>query len=1019
MGSHAERRLITCLFVDVVGSTDLTARLGPERMKRALEEAFGKIRDIMIERGGTIEKYAGDAVLVLFGVPVSHTDDPERALRAGEACALRARQTDPHDFTLTIRVGIETGDALVDMEAVGAQRQQMAIGTCVNVAARLQQAAEPGEVVVGPGCHEATAHVAEFESLGPRQLKGLGALPVWKLLHVVGARPGPPLPFVGRREELERLRSAYAQARDGRATLALVFGPPGQGKTRLVEEFVGGVRSNVHLLEARCRPGGEIGSWTPLKQLLSGDVPEATAEAVSARVDALIDDLDERARVATPLCHSAGLLVDGRLLTLGPFERDQEVAYAWQRYLWALGRERPVVLWIENVHWGEPHLVRLVDRLTLGVQMPLLVLMTGRPEFAGTTVLRPTEDRVFLEMERLDPASAVALGRSAGATDDRAIERADGHPLFIIELARSRRVSDGELPLTVQAAIGARLDELAPSDREILQRAAVIGETFTVRDATLLGERDPAEVTGTLARLAHLRYLHPLGQAYRFHHILVRDLAYARLPVAERMRLHARYAQEAADPEDAEELAHHWWEALHPPDAEWVWEGAPEREQMRRVALHAHLAAGRRLSDRFERERALEIYRRVLALARDQIEVAEIETAIGFAYARDGLGDEAWEHRLRAIAAYRQAGATPPATLYGDLLEPPTQRWGFFRTLPPEGLVVRLLQEGLQVARMTQDTQSLARLLVQHAHFAPYDPAIANEALRQAEMSPDPRRFAEVFQYAAAVFIQAGKPELAGAAYERMDRLVEAGGRITDELDALMWRALLAFIAGDLARADALADRLLAASASSNVHWRTHAKGTKGLVLLGRGDWSGVEEIARDTDALVTNHPGVPFCLIAAAASAYGATAGLLARKPLPDALPAFVERCVPESAPVRASLLLLPHSMTGRGTLDPLAFESWRPHQRLWDRQVWDPMGVTLAIALTMLDRWDDLEAPLRHLEEVAHNGGRFCGALASAIREEMTAAAGGPRPTHTTLRDLGYVGLSELLSFQSLTRS
>jgi len=203
-----ERRLITSVFIDVVGSTDLTVTLGPERMKAALDQAFGELRGIIEREGGTVEKYIGDAIYALFGAPLTHSDDPERALRAAAGARAWAAARSAADDPFGVRIGLETGDAIVDLAAAADTKQQMSVGAVVNTAARLQQRAEPGQVLVGPVAHEATSEHASFTSLGTIELKGLGAIEVW-LLDEVGAGAGRHrLPFVGREAELELLHLA-------------------------------------------------------------------------------------------------------------------------------------------------------------------------------------------------------------------------------------------------------------------------------------------------------------------------------------------------------------------------------------------------------------------------------------------------------------------------------------------------------------------------------------------------------------------------------------------------------------------------------------------------------------------------------------------------------------------------------------------------------------------------------------------------------------------------------------------
>jgi len=229
---RAERRLVTCLFVDIVGSTDLTLDLGPERMKRLLDRAFGAIASSITERGGTVEKYVGDAIFALFGAPVAHADDPERALRAADAFVSWTRAA---RAPVAVRVGIETGEAVVDLDGLAA-RQRMVLGACMNLAARLQQRAAPGEILVGPGCYAATTDTAVFEELGLRPLKGFGEVEVRRLERMTDT-PRPEPAFVGREPEMDALRSAFARAAAGHATLVVVRGAPGLGKTRLANEF--------------------------------------------------------------------------------------------------------------------------------------------------------------------------------------------------------------------------------------------------------------------------------------------------------------------------------------------------------------------------------------------------------------------------------------------------------------------------------------------------------------------------------------------------------------------------------------------------------------------------------------------------------------------------------------------------------------------------------------------------------------------------------------------------------------
>ena len=783
-----ERRVVTALFVDVVGSTTLTLELGPERVKRALDRAFNELATLIAAEGGTVEKYIGDAIHALFGVPATHPDDPQRAVRAAHACvawAAAARSSVP----LAVRAGVETGEAIIDLAATETERQQMSIGACVNVAARLQQAAEPGQVVVGPTCREATAGMAEFVGLGEVELKGLGRLPAWRLVALARPHAAGRVPFVGREADLALLRLAYARARAGRGVLALVSGPPGQGKTRLVEEFLAGLGAEPRVVKARCRPAGETEAATALRQLVTSESAATSIETLAAGLAALLPDVTERHRVATALGHSAGLVVSRELAGLPVGQRQDEIVNGWRRYLGALTRAGPVVVWIEDLHWADGEVVQLLDRLTLGAAMPLLVVATARPELAAQGGLRPGGDRFFLALDALDDGTARMLARHAGSGDASGIERAEGNPLYVIELARARSLGVArDVPLTLNGVIGARLEELTPHDRDLLQCAAVVGETFAAQDVALLSGRDPPEVAGALERLAERLYLHPAPGGYRFHHALVRDVAYGRLTTADRMRLHARYARDGVRPEDVEVLAHHLWEAAGPADAEWVWEDSPDLPGLRQAALRAHLLASERYADRAAHARAVDTCRRALRFAGDPEDIARVEQAIAGACAAGGDADDAWAHYLRARDVHRDAGTAPPAGLYPSLLELPVYTSGMFRRPPADGVVDALLREGEDVARRARDDASLVRLLALDAYRS-HDPAQLVEALRLSEGLGDAAPLASCLGHAAILQNRVGDFAMAERLYERLDALGPASAPADRRLE---FRAILA-----------------------------------------------------------------------------------------------------------------------------------------------------------------------------------------------------------------------------------
>jgi class 3 adenylate cyclase/tetratricopeptide (TPR) repeat protein len=989
-----ERRVVTALFIDVVGSSTLTVDLGPERAKRMLDRAFREFSAIIAREGGTVEKYAGDAIHALFGAPTAHADDPQRALRAAHACLEGAAARPDGEVGFAVRVGIETGEAIVDLVATDQERQQMSVGTCVNVAARLQQLAEPGQALVGPTCREAAGDAAEFDSLGEVDLRGLGRVRAFRLTAPIAARGGSRLPFVGREGDLGLLALAYRRMQTGRGVLALVTGPPGQGKTQLVEEFVSRLGSEVRLLVARCRPPGEAGAASPLRELVLTGAATGGPEGPTPGAWAAV-------------AHSAGIDASDELGRLPLAERQDEVVSGWRRYLAGLASARPLVVWVEDVHWADAEVVRILDRASAGVEARILVVATARPEFADRGGLRPGGDRFFIALDGLDGDAALALAHEAGSAEDSVIERAEGHPLFVIELARSRSTNaERGLPVTLQSVIGARLDELPVPDRELLQRAAVAGEQITAPAAALLSGRDTAEVAAALERLADLLYLQATPGGYRFHHGLVRDVAYGRLSVAERMRLHARYARDGLPPDDVEGRAHHLWEALGPPDAAWVWEGSPELAELRGLAWEAHRAAGRRHADRFATEAAIGAYRRALRFAAGPPERALVQHAAGAVLAADGRGDAAWAHYLEALDFYRQA-STPPPELYADLAELAVWTPGMFQEAPDPATVDRLVDEGEARARQAGAAPALARVLMTRA-LRRGGTAPVEETLRLCDAAADPRPFAPVLLLLAALQVRSGEFTGASRTFGRIDRLIAAGVRV-DQADE--YRTLLTLHTGSPALAEECAARFLASNASRGPHLRTHAHREHAHVLLARGDWRRLLGLADEVERIVQNSPGTAFCYAVTTARAFAAVAlTLLGRRSDAEAWLHRAEERLTAVFFRHEEVVLLAYGALGRrqeaggliGAIreraEPIPHFLWRTH----------------AVVLTMLEQWDDLDEPLAALEPAAAGGSAYLRALATAIREERDAARGGPSPGHATLRALGFAGWSALLRYR-----
>jgi class 3 adenylate cyclase/tetratricopeptide (TPR) repeat protein len=520
-----QRKTVTVLFCDVTGSTALGESTDPEALRALLARYFERMKGIVESHGGTVEKFIGDAVMAVFGVPRVHEDDALRAARA--ACAMRdALPT----LGVQARIGLDTG------EVVTGTQERLATGDAVNVAARLQQAAPPGEILIGPQTFELVRDAADAEPVAPLELKGKSRpIPAYRL---VSANESPErrheMVFVGRARELAGLRHAWQRAcEERRVELVTVVGDAGVGKSRLTAELLSaaGARS----VAGRCLPYGKGITYWPIIEVINqlGALPSDPAAASSIR--SLLGDTGVRTS-------------------------SEEIAWAFRKLL----EERaPLICQFDDVQWGEDAFLDLIEHLALlSTGAPILVLCLARREL---TERRPNWP-VALQLEPLSEADVQALipQRLTDRLRDRIVRASGGNPLFVTEMVAMAAETDGEVavPTSLRMLLSARLDQLATPERSVLERGAVEGEIFHRGAVRALSGN--GHVTPGLASLVRKGLIRPdvaqlpHDDAFRFRHLLIRDAAYDALPKATRATLHERFAdwldQHCADLVELDEL---------------------------------------------------------------------------------------------------------------------------------------------------------------------------------------------------------------------------------------------------------------------------------------------------------------------------------------------------------------------------------------------------------------------------------------------------------------------------------
>jgi class 3 adenylate cyclase/tetratricopeptide (TPR) repeat protein len=533
--SREVRKIVTVLFCDVTGSTALGERLDPEATRKVMSRYFETARGILERHGGRVEKFIGDAVMAVFGIPQVHEDDALRGARA--ALELRDAVTE-----LRLRIGVNTG------EVVAGTGETFVTGDAVNVAARLEQAAEPGTVLLGEQTYRRVRNAVEADRVEPIDAKGK-AVPIvsYRLVRVLEDAPSFPRrldsPFIGREQELAQLEQAFARAAGDRSCqLVTVLGPPGIGKSRVGYEFAGGLGDRAMVVRGHCLSYGDGITYWPLVEMLRD------LGAPSDVVARLETEPDAR-RIVNDVFAGVGLAESA--------PRPEETSRAVRKLFEAFARKLPLVVLLDDIHWGEPTFLDLVDHVAdLSREAPILLLCLARSDLLDTrpgwAAGKRNATTLLLDPLSQDEAEALMASLSDTSIDEAVRERisaaADGNPLFVEQILAmlSDEGAEGDplVPPTIQALLATRLDRLEPAERTLLECASVVGKEFWLRAIAELGGEPaalPALVRKELIR-PHRSTVFSSDDAYRFRHQLIRDAAYEAIPKERRARLHERFA---------------------------------------------------------------------------------------------------------------------------------------------------------------------------------------------------------------------------------------------------------------------------------------------------------------------------------------------------------------------------------------------------------------------------------------------------------------------------------------------
>ena len=892
-----ERKLATVLFADLVGSTELAGGQDPERVRALLDRFYDAMAAEVGRAEGTVEKFVGDAVMAAFGAPVAHEDDAERALHV--ALGMQRRMAELFSGRLALRIGVNTGDVVVGQPREGSS---FVTGDAVNVCARLEQAAAPGEILVGERTVAAARGAFEFAEPVRVEAKGKpGGVVCRRLVRALSLmRPrglgGLQPVFVGRGGEIVQLQQAYRQVvAVGRPLLVSVVGEAGVGKTRLVGEFwrwLSGQPEQPRLRSGRCLPYGHGITYWPLGDvlkehfgILESDPPEVAAERVTGR-----EGLGFTLGLAPP---------EG----MHPLTVRDRIRTSWVGFLQELTAERPAAVLVEDLHWAGDELCDLLQMLAERVAGPLLLVVTARPELldqrpgwaaaAGASLLR-LEALPGTEAEQL---AGVLLGSGCPAPIRELVaERAEGNPFFAEELIatladrgvlarRNGGWSFGELPPdlllpdTVQAVLAARIDLLPRPGKAALQTASVIGRVFWSDPVCELVEGADPEFGLLQDRafvLAHAQSSIEGQREWLIKHALTREVAYRSLLRARRAPLHASFAQwlernGKGEAEHAPLLAHHYAAAVVPEDLDLAWAGREEQaEALRAKAVLWSRRAAELAIGRYEIDPGLALLRQALSLETERREQAGIWQQIGHACALKYDGAGFWHAMQQALDI-----GGPSAEVYAELALESNTRAGMWIQQPDWSLVDGWIQQALDLAEEGSRTQGRAFAALA---LGSDDESAARSALAIAERLGDLElRSMSLGTLSGIALVQKDFDRACALMDQVMADLPALSN--PDALSGEMLAALFVYLrSGNLGAAARASSIATESAAGLTPHHRLHGACWQILLASATGRWEEVRGHAAEAERVVDDNAAAATpCVLAVSILLNCATASALA----------------------------------------------------------------------------------------------------------------------------------------------